>query len=102
MEAFDEAIRLDSKNPYAYSARAGLKVEMKRWAEALGDFDQALDLAPTFASGYYARAELHAVRGDKAEAIADYRRALEYAPDEKLKKLAQEKIAKLEKSKPKS
>jgi len=49
---YDQAIRLEPKNPECWSQRAAAKIEMERYAEAVNDCDQALALNPNHADAW--------------------------------------------------
>ncbi|ABS55311.1 Tetratricopeptide TPR_2 repeat protein [Methanoregula boonei 6A8] len=53
---YDQAIRLEPKNPEGWSQRAGAKIEMERYAEAVTDCDQALLLNPNHSDAWARKA----------------------------------------------
>jgi lipoprotein NlpI len=77
---FDQAVRLDPKNPDVYALR-GMAWEAKGdFERALADFDQAIGLDPKNAEAYAVRGVAWAAKGDLDRAIADYDQTIRLDP----------------------
>lgn len=77
---FDQAIKLDQQNAYAYNSRADTLREAGRPEQGLPDAEKALKLDSNNAEFWDTRAQILQALGGRQEAIADYRRALELDP----------------------
>ena len=77
---FNQAIRLDPENAYAYNSRADTLREAGKAEQGLPDAGKAVQLDPNNADFWDTRAQILQALGRRQEAIADYRRALELDP----------------------
>jgi len=71
---YNEAIRLDRKNSYAYSARANVYEEKRDWDSAIADYTEVIRLTQKRLNLYllyYERASVYGAKGDWDSAIAD-------------------------------
>lgn len=75
---FDEAIKLDPKNPSIYNNRGNAKNEKGDAAGAAADFDAAIKHNARYASAYFNRANVLAAKGENARALKDYDTAIKY------------------------
>jgi len=77
---FDQAIRLDPKNPNTYTLR-GMAWEAKGdFDRAIADFDQAIRLDPKNTDAYTVRGIAWQTKGDLDRAIADYDQTIRIDP----------------------
>ena len=77
---FDQAVRLDPKNPDVYAVR-GMAWEAKGdFERALADFDQAIGLDPKNTEAYTVRGMAWQTKGDLDRAIADYDQTIRIDP----------------------
>ena len=77
IEAFDKAIKLDSKYATAYYKRGLAKANLEKHKDAIKDFDKAIELNSTDANAYYNRARAKIELADNAGAIVDFTKAIE-------------------------
>lgn len=75
IEAFTQALRLNSNLVEAYTGRGNARFELGDKQGAIQDYDYALHLNPNDANAYYNRGNACSDLGDKQEAIKDYQRA---------------------------
>ena len=79
---YDEAIRLDPKEPLAYIGRGILLATRKRFYErAISDFDKVLALSPDRLEALMRRGDAYSQMGNYGPALADLDRAVALAPD---------------------
>jgi tetratricopeptide (TPR) repeat protein len=94
---YDEAIRLDPKNPTGYDQRADVRQAKGEFDLALDDLNTALGVDPLYAPAYYDRGEVYREKGDLVGARAEYHAALAVARQDGRTKyvqdLAREKLA---------
>jgi tetratricopeptide (TPR) repeat protein len=76
VEDFDETIKGDPKNAFAYNNRAWAKQNLGRFDEAIADYDQAIAFDPKLAMAYSNRGLCHHRQRDLEAAIADYDHAI--------------------------
>ena len=74
---YDEGIRLDPKDAYAYSCRGNAWLEKKEYDNAIRDFNEAISLDPKDAYAYYNVAWLLATCPE--EKVRDGKRAIQMA-----------------------
>jgi tetratricopeptide (TPR) repeat protein len=80
IQGYDQAIRLDPKNPIGYVSRGiafNSKGEIDR---AFAEFNEAIRLDPKNAVGYVSRGAAYNSKGDRDRAIQDYDKAIELDP----------------------
>ena len=75
IENFNQALKLEPKNPSAYVGRGAAKMLLERFPDAKKDFDAALAIAPDIAYAHYFRGFTNFALKDKPAAIADLRKA---------------------------
>ncbi|KAI0004105.1 cytoplasmic protein [Russula compacta] len=81
IDAYTEAIRLDSSNPVYYSNRAAAHSSKGDHLTAAVDAEKAIDLDPKFTKGYSRLGHARYSIGDYTAAAAAYRRGLELEPN---------------------
>ena len=82
---FNEAIRLNPKNPWLWIRRANLylgNVGLNDYDRALADFTEVIRLRPDL--GYDYRAGVYVRKGDYDRAVADYDQAVRFKPKDTL------------------
>lgn len=80
LDDFDNAVRLDEKNPEHYLNRAALSVLTQDQDRAITDLTKAIDLAPRATGAYLQRGAVLLATGAYDRAAADYAKVLEYEP----------------------
>ncbi len=83
LEAFEQAVKLDSEYALAYEAMADILFELDRIDEALESVNQAIKLDPEFVDAYLSRGRILEKLERFDEAYTDYTAALELEPDDK-------------------
>jgi Tfp pilus assembly protein PilF len=84
LRLFDEAIRLEPKDPDAYVGRGRAYVELGQTARAIQDFDEAIRLDPKNTAAYDFRGDAYKKLGQIQRAMSDYDQAIKLAPTEAL------------------
>lgn len=82
---FNEAIRLDPKNPVAYFERGKFHLSLSESdvaSKAIADFSEAIRRDPKFVEALSSRASAYTNRRDHAKAYADLTAALAIAPND--------------------
>jgi len=79
--SFEEAIKIDSKNPSPYWYRAFFFQERDNHLLAIADYSRVIELDPTRRFGYTGRGQSYWKRGQLGEALIDYNRAIEIEPN---------------------
>jgi CHAT domain/TPR repeat len=74
---FQQAVELDSRNPYAHSNRGYLNEDLGDFKAARTDFDRAIDLKADYGYAYKHRGIVRCKQGDKEGAIGDFRKSFE-------------------------
>jgi len=82
IEAFDEAIRLDPQDPWAYSFRGIAWGQKGEYDRAIDDFNEAIRLDPNYASAYNNRGIAWGQKGEYDRAIDDFSQAIRLDPQE--------------------
>lgn len=77
---FDQVIRINPQDAFAFNGRGSGYLDQKDYARAIQDFDQAIRIDPQFIDPFYNRAATHQATGDNARAIVDYEHALRIVP----------------------
>jgi lipoprotein NlpI len=77
ISAFNQAIKIDPKDPAAYYNRALALSLQYKLREAIADCDKAIQLAPKYKEAFYERGTLRGREGDFDAAIRDFSRVLE-------------------------
>jgi tetratricopeptide (TPR) repeat protein len=80
IEAYDQVIRLDPKNAFAYSNRGYAYYRKKDYDLAVPDLEQAMELDPKLRYPYRGRGNVYIAQGDIERAIAYYDHAIELDP----------------------
>ena len=80
IEAYDEAIRLDPQDAYAYNNRGNAYKYLGKYERAIQDFDEAIRLAPDDADAYHNRGNAYALLDQYERAIEDYDEAIRLNP----------------------
>jgi len=78
---YNQTIRLDPENIWAYISRSLLHQETGNFALAMGDRSQAIRLDPNNALAYVNSGTLHNAMGNHTQAIADFDKALHIDPN---------------------
>ncbi len=80
IKAYDEAIKLSPRDPFAYHNRglAHLNLGEEHNDRAVADFTKALELFPQFGDPYAHRAEIWLRHRDEKSALDDFDRAIKY------------------------
>ena len=81
IDAYDEAIRLNSGLVEAYVNRGNAKNDLGRYEEAIADLDKAVQLKPEMAEAYVNRGNAKFGLSRYEDAIADYNEAIRLKPD---------------------
>ncbi|KOS05116.1 hypothetical protein AM493_02980 [Flavobacterium akiainvivens] len=76
---YEQALRLEPRNPEVYATRASLYNQMGRIKEAKADYDKAVMVAPKEAKYYNQRASFFNLNGYDQYTITDAEKALELA-----------------------
>jgi tetratricopeptide (TPR) repeat protein len=69
---YDQAIRLNPKEPLAYNNRADARTAKGDLDGAIADYDQIIQLEPTDSGAFLRRGDVRRRKGDLDGAIADY------------------------------
>ena len=72
---FDEAIRLNPKDPLFFESRGGTWSLKGEYDKAIADFTEFIRLDPRSADAYMDRGRAWAAKGDREKAASDYRQA---------------------------
>ncbi len=72
LKAWDEAARLDPKNPTTQNNRAAALLELGRHQEAIEACTQALRINPKYAVAHMTRAEIYAALGNRDAVMREY------------------------------
>ena len=74
---YNEAIRLDTKNPVAYNNRGLIYYNKNDDPRAIADYDEAIRLNPRYAKAFYNRGNVYGRDcHDRAHSMADYQKAI--------------------------
>lgn len=77
-EAFDKAIKYDKGNYEAYYYRGCVKINEKRYKEALADLEKATELKPDYADAYFNIGRTYILLDDEDKACEYYKLAQKY------------------------
>ena len=77
---FDEAIRLEPTNAFAYGIRGTAYYSKRDFDRAIRDFDQALRLDPREVKAYTSRAYAACGKGDFSQALKDFDTVIRLSP----------------------
>nr|AUN37584.1 TPR repeat protein [uncultured bacterium] len=77
---FNEAIRLNPKDPISYYNRGNVRQDKGDIDGAIADMDYALKLNPKFADGYNNRGYAYQIKGNLKKAMSDYDQAIKLDP----------------------
>ena len=77
LEDFDQLIKEEPNNGYAYYSRASALLELNKPQEALDDANRAIELDPSIPEAYETRGVAKLMRGDQEGALLDFNRAIE-------------------------
>lgn len=80
VQAYDEALKLDPKNPHVAGLKAYSLFKAKRLKESLAALKFALDIDPSYAWGYFDLARVSCARKEFSNARESAVRALRLAP----------------------
>jgi len=82
IEDFNQAIRLDPENAWAFANRGNAYFNTRQPERALQDYDQALKLNPAgYATLFYGRGAIYSGMGDPERAIAEFDQAIRLQPE---------------------
>ena len=79
LDAADEAIRLNPKNPEAYNTKGTVNAQIGEYGLAIADFNRVLAINPKLVAAYNNRGLCHQKMRDYPHAISDYDSALQFA-----------------------
>ncbi|TVP59084.1 MAG: tetratricopeptide repeat protein [Nodularia sp. (in: Bacteria)] len=94
---FDQVIKLEPDNIYAYLGKGLGNFSLENYQAAKENFDQALEISPNFAHGYYFRGFTRFMLKDNPGAIADLQKASTLFTQEGELELAQRADSAIEK-----
>jgi len=77
---YDQALKLDPKNPRIYASRAALLNNMGDYTKAIADLNEAIKLRPREPIAYLNRGVAHFSMGQYDKAITDYDEVLKLDP----------------------
>lgn len=77
-QAFDKAIKYDKGNYEAYYYRGCVKINQKKYKEALADLEQAVALKPDYADAYFNIGRTYILLNDEDKACEYYKLAQKY------------------------
>jgi tetratricopeptide (TPR) repeat protein len=75
---FNEAIRLDPKEPLNYTMRGAAWRARNDLQRAVEDFSEAIRVDPAYIDAYLRRGQAHESLGDRERALADYRAVVNF------------------------
>jgi tetratricopeptide (TPR) repeat protein len=84
LQAYTEAIKLNSKYTQAYLGRGIIYIKRKQYAQALADFNQVVKIEPNLALSYIGRGLVYNNQKKYPEALADLNQALKLDPNSAL------------------
>ena len=79
---FEQAIKIDSNQPFILNNRGKAYLELKRFEEALSDFDKAVAILPKVPDFHTDRGRAMAAMGRYDESIDAFNEARRYAPND--------------------
>jgi tetratricopeptide (TPR) repeat protein len=82
MTLWEHALRLDAKNPTAYTNRGNLRYLAGDADGALADMNAAIQYKPDHTEATYSRGALYEMRKEWVLAEADYAKVLQYMPED--------------------
>ena len=77
-EALDKAVKYDKHNVEAYYHRGCVRVNMKKFKDAIADFEKAIELKPDFADAYFNIGRAYILLNDEDRACEYYTLAAQY------------------------
>ena len=77
LKDFDQLIKEEPNNGYAYFSRASALLELNKPQPALDDANRAIELDPSIPEAYETRGVAKLMRGDQDGALLDFNRAIE-------------------------
>ena len=81
LQAFDQAIALNSSHCPAHNNRGNVLCQLKRYAEALAAYDRATALSPSYHEAWFNRGQLLTEMGAYGNALESYEQAIRFKPD---------------------
>lgn len=81
---FDEALRLNPANGAFYQERAGVRMKLEQFNQAINDMDQAILIEPSNYYFLYEKGLIQERMGDHENAADSYMRALFLAPNDRM------------------
>lgn len=78
---FNQALRLQPDNPFAYRRRGVARSSEENYTTALEDLNKAITLQPDNAYAYVDRGSVHAMMGNQKAFTEDFNKALRLQPD---------------------
>ena len=76
--AFDKAIQYDKNNYEAYYLRGCVKINEKKYKDALADLERAIELKPDYADAYFNIGRVYFLLKDEEKACEYYKLAEKY------------------------
>lgn len=76
--AFNKAVKYDKSNFEAYYYRGCVKVNMKRYQDAIADFEKTIELKPDYADAYFNIGRVYFILNDEDQACEYYKLAAKY------------------------
>ena len=77
LKDYDQLIKEEPNNGYAYFSRASALLELNKPQEALNDANRAIELDPSIPEAYETRGVAKLMRGDQEGALLDFNSAIE-------------------------
>ncbi len=74
-QTLDKAIKYDKSNYEAYYHRGCVKVNQKRYKDAIADFEKAVELNPNYADAYFNLGKTYFLLNDEDKACEYYKLA---------------------------
>ena len=90
MADYDQSLRLDPDNAFAYNNRGGAYDDLGQYPRAIEDYDQAIRLDADYADAYNNRGNTYDKLGQREKAVQDWQKACELGLQQACDTLKQE------------
>ena len=77
-DALDKAIKYDKSNYEAYYNRGCVRINRKKYREAIEDFEKAIELKPDYADAYFNTGRVYFLLNEEDKACEYYKLATKY------------------------